>query len=42
MDLADEWAGLLRTEGAGYAGVALANIKHEFPGRDAAPDDRAR
>ena len=31
MDLAEEWAGLLRTEGAGYAGVALANIKHEFP-----------
>ena len=31
MDLAQEWAGLLRTEGAGYAGVALANIKHEFP-----------
>lgn len=31
MDLTDEWAGLLRTEGAGYAGVALANIKHEFP-----------
>jgi hypothetical protein len=31
VDLSQEWAELLRTEGAGYAGLALANIRHEFP-----------
>jgi DUF2891 family protein len=31
VDLSQEWAELLRTEGAGYAAAALANIKHEFP-----------
>jgi hypothetical protein len=31
VDLSQEWAELLRTEGAGYATAALAAIKHEFP-----------
>ena len=31
MDLAAEWGKLLRAEAAGYAQVALANIKREFP-----------
>ena len=31
MDLSRESAELLRTEAAGYAAVALANIRHEFP-----------
>ena len=31
MDLRQESAELLRTEAAGYAAVALANIRHEFP-----------
>ncbi|MGE5135059.1 MAG: DUF2891 domain-containing protein [Gemmatimonadota bacterium] len=31
MDLAGEWGALLRREGAGYARVALANIRREFP-----------
>ena len=31
MDLAAEWGELLRAEAAGYARVALANIKREFP-----------
>jgi hypothetical protein len=31
VDLAAEWAGVLRTEAAGYAEVALTNIKREFP-----------
>jgi hypothetical protein len=31
VDLSQEWAELLRAEGAGYAAAALANIKHEFP-----------
>jgi len=29
--LIDEWTALLRTNAAGYAGVALANIAREFP-----------
>ncbi len=31
MDLAAEWGELLRAEAAGYAEVALTNIKREFP-----------
>ena len=31
MDLAGEWAEVLRAEAAGYAEVALTNIKREFP-----------
>jgi Protein of unknown function (DUF2891) len=31
VDLAAEWAEMLHTEAAGYAEVALANIKREFP-----------
>lgn len=31
MDLTQESAELLRTEAAGYAAAALANIRHEFP-----------
>jgi hypothetical protein len=31
VDLRQESAELLRTEAAGYAAVALANIRHEFP-----------
>lgn len=31
MDLAAEWCEVLRAEAAGYAEVALANIKREFP-----------
>jgi len=31
VDLSQEWAELLCTEGAGYAALALANIRHEFP-----------
>ncbi len=31
MDLAAEWGLLLRKEAAGYAQVALANIRREFP-----------
>ncbi|MBO0774863.1 MAG: DUF2891 family protein, partial [Actinobacteria bacterium] len=31
VDLAAEWGTLLRQEGAGYARVALANIRREFP-----------
>ena len=31
MDLAAEWGELLRAEAAGYAGVAIANLKREFP-----------
>src|SRR5215475_13508859 len=31
VDLAAEWGELLRTEAAGYARVALANIRREFP-----------
>ena len=31
MDLSRESAELLRTEASGYASVALANIRHEFP-----------
>ena len=31
MDLSQESAELLRTEAAGYAAAALANIRHEFP-----------
>jgi len=31
VDLSQEWGELLRTEAAGYAKTALANIKREFP-----------
>ena len=31
VDLTQESADLLLTEAAGYAGAALANIRHEFP-----------
>jgi hypothetical protein len=31
VDLAGEWDAVLRQEGAGYARVALANIRREFP-----------
>ena len=31
MELTDEWTPMLRTEAAGYARVALANIGREFP-----------
>ncbi|HXZ75781.1 MAG TPA: DUF2891 domain-containing protein, partial [Streptosporangiaceae bacterium] len=31
MDLAAEWGELLRAEAAGYAEVAIANLKREFP-----------
>lgn len=31
MDLAGEWAEVLRQQGAGYARLAVANIRREFP-----------
>ena len=31
MDLAAEWGELLHAEAAGYAEVAIANLKREFP-----------
>ena len=31
MELADDWAELLRAEAADYAQVALTNIRREFP-----------
>jgi hypothetical protein len=31
VELADDWGELLRTEAAGYARVALTNIRREFP-----------
>ena len=31
MELADDWAELLRAEAAEYAQVALTNIRREFP-----------
>jgi hypothetical protein len=31
VDLSQEWSELLRGEAAGYAGAALASIRHEFP-----------
>ena len=31
MELADDWAELLRAEAADYAQVALTNVRREFP-----------